>query len=129
MRTISPASPSRHRSYSQNVNIDSLDVPIRKGLPGSVTWRINPFEILPMGTRISFPGWDPHGFGTLVFSFSRPLLVERDRQRYPPVHARRIVVPIILADTRQFVAHACGSSESRLAITQPAEPPPTMMWS
>src|SRR6185295_12520934 len=85
--------------YSQNVNIDSLDVPIRKGLPGSVTWRINPFEILPMGTRISFPGWGPHGFGTLVFSFSRPLLVERDRQRHPPVHARRIVVPIILADT------------------------------
>jgi hypothetical protein len=30
---------------------------------------------------------------------------ERDRQRYPPVHARRIVVSVILADAMQFVAH------------------------
>ena len=32
------------------------------------------------------------------------LLVERDRQRYPPVHARRIMVSIVLADATQFVA-------------------------
>jgi hypothetical protein len=70
MRTIPPASPCRHRSYSPKRECQLFQLFGRshqKGPPRSVILRINPFELLPGGTRIRFPRWNRPEFGTPLF--------------------------------------------------------------